>query len=97
MSGRSQRSRQRLNQLPTQAEQEAVEKRIQLQRLMRRDMAGVFDWPAIATRLADELAAIVARVADLPGKTAADDERIERAGAALRDFQAASMDEASGE
>jgi hypothetical protein len=64
---------------------------------MRRDAPGVFDWPAIANRLADELTAIVSRVADLPGRTAADEERIERAAAALRDFQAASMDEHSGE
>jgi hypothetical protein len=95
--GRTGASKRRNNQLPSKAEQEQLANRIHLQRLMRRDAPGVFDWPAIANRLADELTAIVARVADLPGRTAADDERIERAAAALRDFQAASMDEQSGE
>lgn len=74
---------------PPAGERRAIEGRIRLLRLMRRDRPGVLDWPTLAARLADELTAITARLSAARGLTDADAERIARAEIVLRDFQTA--------
>ena len=82
----------RLRDNPPAAERRDIERRIRLLPLMQRDQPGVLDWPTLARRLADELSAMAARMADDPTATAADHERIERARAVVRDYQTASRE-----
>jgi hypothetical protein len=85
-------TRQRLRDNPPAAERAAIERRIKLLPLMQRDAPGVLDWPTLARRLADELAAMAARLADDPHATESDIERLERARAVVRDYQTASRE-----
>jgi len=78
---------------PTAAERAQIARRTKLLPLCRRDMPGVLDWPSLASRLADELAELAARLADDPHATAADLERVERARAVVRDYQTAAQTE----
>ena len=80
----------RLRDNPPAAERRAIERRIKLLPLMLRDAPGTLDWPTLARRLADELSAMAARLADDPQATTADIERLERARAVVADFQTAS-------
>jgi hypothetical protein len=82
--------RRRIRDNPTAAERAAIQRRIKLLPLMQRDQPGVLDWPTLARRLADELSAMAARLADDPQATTADIERLERARAVVGDFKTAS-------
>ena len=82
----------RLRDEPSAAEREQIDRRKRLVHLGYRDAPGVLDWPTLARRLADELSAMAARMADDPTATAADHERIERARAVVRDYQTASRE-----
>lgn len=73
----------------TAAERGEIKKRISMQRLMCRGAPGLLDWPSLASRLADELAAIKARLHALPSLSPADLERLDRADGVLRDFKIA--------
>lgn len=85
---------QRRRGVPTLAERIEITKRISMQRLMCRGAPGLLDWRGLASRLADELAAMKARLSALPSLTPADQERLERADGVLRDFEVASSSEA---
>ena len=74
---------------PTAAERASIDRRIGLLPIMRRDQPGVIDWPRIAARLAEALTATTARLSSDPTLTEGDLERIDRAGIALREFDAA--------
>jgi hypothetical protein len=82
----------RLRDNPPAAERAAIERRKRLVHLGYRDAPGVLDWPTLARRLADELSAMAARLADDPQATTADLERLERARAVVRDYQTASRE-----
>jgi hypothetical protein len=82
----------RLRDNPPAAERRAIERRINLLPLMQRDQPGVLDWPTLARRLADELAAMAARLADDPRATESDRERLERARAVVADYRTASRE-----
>lgn len=77
---------------PTAAERAEIRRRTRLTPLCRRDQPGVLDWPTLARRLADELAAMAARLADDPNATESDIERLERARAVVRDYRTASRE-----
>ncbi len=79
--------------VPSAAERIEIANRIRMQRLMCRGAPGLLDWRGLASRLADELAAMKARLSALPSLTAADAERLERADGVLRDFEVASSSE----
>lgn len=81
-------SRLELRDNPTPAERRDIEHRIRLLPLMRRDAPGVVDWPGVAGRLADELAAMARRLDD-DDATDADRERIARAAVVIRDYREA--------
>jgi hypothetical protein len=81
-------TRRRIPDEPTAAERADIARRITLLPLMRRDRPGVLDWPGIAERLAEELAALSARLAGDPQASAADHERLDRAAVVLRDYRA---------
>ena len=85
-------TRRRIRDNPTASERAAIEHRIALLPLMQRDQPGVLDWPTLARRLADELSALAARMADDPHATPADHERVQRARAVVADFKAADHD-----
>lgn len=70
-----------------------IERRIRLLPLMRRDQPGVLDWPALAARLAEELAAVAAGLAAGRDLTEADAERVARAEVVLRDYRKAATAE----
>lgn len=74
---------------PTAAERQKIAQRIRTLPLMRRDALGVLDWPGLAARLAEELAATSQRLAAARDLTDADAERIARAEIVLRDYQTA--------
>jgi hypothetical protein len=84
--------RQRIRDNPTAAERAAIQRRIKLLPLMQRDQPGVLDWPTLARRLADELSAMAARMADDPHASESDRERLERARAVVADYQTASRE-----
>ena len=86
--------RRRIRDEPPAAERAEIARSIGLLPLMRRDQPGVLDWPGIAGRLAEELAAMAARLSDDPRATAADLERIDRASVVLRDYQTARASDA---
>lgn len=77
---------------PPAAERRAIERRIKLLPLMQRDCPGVLDWPTLARRLADELSAMAARMADDPRASESDRERLERALAVVADYRTASRE-----
>ena len=79
----------RLRDEPSAAERAAIERRKRLVHLGYRDAPGVLDWPTLARRLADELSAMAARLADDPTATESDIERLQRARAVVADFKAA--------
>lgn len=83
------RSRRRSADSPTAAERRDIERRIQLMPLMRRDAPGVFDWPAIAGRLAEELTATTRRLAGAAQVSEQDGEQIARAEVVLLDYRRA--------
>ncbi len=74
---------------PTAAERQKITQRIRTLPLMRRDAPGVLDWPALAGRLAEQLGAVVQRLAAGREMTDADAERIARAEVVLRDYRTA--------
>jgi hypothetical protein len=80
---------------PSDEERRAIEYRIRLLPLMRRDAPGVLDWAGMAGRLAAELRMLARRLGDDQGATDADRERIERAEVVLRDYQTAAAEAAS--
>jgi hypothetical protein len=84
--------RRRTADNPTAAERSAIERRIALLPLMQRDAPGLLDWPALARSLADELAAMAARLAGDPLATDGDRERLERARAVVADYRTASRE-----
>lgn len=65
--------------------------------LMRRDAPGVFDWPAIAGRLAEELTATTRRLAATAPVSEQDGEQIARAEVVLLDYQRAAATEGAGD
>jgi hypothetical protein len=73
---------------PTDAELE-IQHRILMQRLMKPDDPAVLDWFSIASRLVESLTAISVRMAGSPDLTPADQEHIDRAAMAIRDFDMA--------
>ncbi len=82
----------RLRNEPSAAEREQIDRRKRLVHLGYRDAPGVLNWPSLARRLADELSAMAARLADDPTATESDIERLERARAVVADFKAADSD-----
>lgn len=89
-------STRRIGDNPGAEERRDIRRRIRLLPLMRRDIPGVLDWPALAGRLAAELAATSQRLAAARDLTDADAERIARASVVLRDFRTAAAAESSG-
>ena len=75
---------------PTAAERAQIDRDIRLLPLCRRDAPGVLDWPALAGRLAAELAELAARLEHDPTATEADRERVQRARAVVRDYETVS-------
>jgi len=86
-------SRRELRENPPAAERAAIERSIRLLPLCRRGVPGEIDWPAIASRLASELAAAIGRLSSDPAATEADVERAARSAAVLKDFRAAAAAE----
>ena len=82
----------RLRDEPSAAEREQIDRRKRLVHLGYRDQPGVLDWPTLARRLADELSAMAARMADDPRASESDRERLERARAVVADFRTASRE-----
>ena len=82
----------RLREEPSAAEREQIDRRKRLVHLGYRDAPGVLDWPMLARRLADELSAMAARMADDPRASESDRERLERARAVVADFRTASRE-----
>ena len=82
----------RLREEPSAAEREQIDRRKRLVHLGYRDAPGVLDWPTLARRLADELSAMAARMADDPRASESDRERLERARAVVADFRTASRE-----
>lgn len=80
-------TRRRIADNPPAAERQEIEQRIALLPLMRRDSPGVLDWPTLAGRLAEQLAAATQRLQAARGLTDADRERIARAQIVLRDYR----------
>lgn len=90
-------SRRRSPDNPTAAERCQIERRIRLLPLMQRNVAGAIDWPTLAGRLAEELAAITQRLGAARGLTDADRERVARAEVVLRDYQMAADGDVLGQ
>ena len=82
----------RLREEPSAAEREQIDRRKRLVHLGYRDAPGVLDWTTLARRLADELSAMAARMADDPRASESDRERLERARSVVADFRTASRE-----
>ncbi len=62
---------------------------IRFHRLTGEDGTAPIDWRYVAAILADELDALTLRLNGAPGITPADEERVARAGVALKQYRAA--------
>ena len=79
----------RLRENPPAAERRRIARRIALMPFLRRDGSGGINWHVIASRLADELRGMAARLASDPQATPADQERVTRCRSAVHDYDVA--------